>query len=90
MARRKKKFDPTKNRRLDEFLSKLEIAIEKKEKIMDFVEVYLNSISEKLSKAKDVKKTLPRLSKKNTFLKKPQIYQKHISSNILFNPNTIQ
>jgi len=35
--RRRKKFDPTKNRKLDEFLTKLEIEDNKKDEIMDFV-----------------------------------------------------
>ena len=37
MARRKK-FDPTKNRKLDEFLNTLQIEREKKAQIMEFVE----------------------------------------------------
>ena len=38
MPRRKIKFDPTKNRKLDEFLTQLHIKDEKKDKIMEFVE----------------------------------------------------
>jgi hypothetical protein len=35
---RRKRFDPTKNRNLDEFLTKLKIEADKKDEIMDFVE----------------------------------------------------
>ena len=38
MRRKKRKFDPTKNRKLDEFLSNLEIDDSKKEQILEFVE----------------------------------------------------
>ena len=38
MARRKKKLDATKNRKLDEFLTNMNIEESKKEDIMDFVE----------------------------------------------------
>ena len=37
-GRRRKKSDASKNRKLDEFLSRLEIEEEKKEQIMEFVE----------------------------------------------------
>jgi len=48
MARRKKKFDPTKNRKLDEFLNTLQIESEKKHQIMEFVE---NLTFEKIKEA---------------------------------------
>ncbi|MAG16224.1 hypothetical protein CMO88_04135 [Candidatus Woesearchaeota archaeon] len=39
MARRKKvKFDPTKNRKLNEFLTKIKVDDKKKDKILEFVE----------------------------------------------------
>lgn len=47
-GRKRKKFDASKNRKLDEFLSKLDIEREKKEKIMEFVE---NLAFEKLKEA---------------------------------------
>ncbi len=38
MPRRKRKSDPSKNRKLNEFLTILQIDIVKKERIIDFVE----------------------------------------------------
>ncbi len=45
---KRKKLDASKNRKLDEFLSKLDIEEEKKERIMEFVE---NLAFEKLKEA---------------------------------------
>jgi len=38
MRRRKRKFDPTKNRKLDEFLTKIKVEEKKKDQILEFVE----------------------------------------------------
>jgi len=56
MARRKK-FDPTKNRKLDEFLAKINVDDKKKDKILEFVE---NLTFEKIKEA-SVKKAKPTL-----------------------------
>lgn len=47
-GRKRQRFDASKNRKLDEFLSKLDIENTKKEKIMEFVE---NLAFEKLKEA---------------------------------------
>lgn len=47
-GRKRKRFDASKNRKLDEFLSKLDIENTKKERIMEFVE---NLAFEKLKEA---------------------------------------
>lgn len=47
-GRKRKKFDASKNRKLDEFLSRLEIEEGKKEQIIEFVE---NLAFEKLKEA---------------------------------------
>ncbi len=47
-GRGRKKFDASKNRKLDDFLSRLDIEEEKKEQIMEFVE---NLAFEKLKEA---------------------------------------
>ena len=54
-GRRRKKFDSSKNKKLDEFLSTLEIEDAKKERIMEFVE---NLAFEQLKEA-SIKKQKP-------------------------------
>jgi len=55
MRRRRRKFDPTKNRKLDEFLSGLEIEQDKRDQIVEFIEkLAFDKIKEASLKPKQV------------------------------------
>ena len=58
MPRKKRKFDATKNRKLDEFLTKMNIAESKKDDIMEFVEKLTFEKVKEASIKKKVKPTL--------------------------------
>ena len=60
MGRRRKPIDVSKNRKLDEFLAKLEIEADKRERIMEFVE---NLAFEQLKKASVKEKQFVRLNR---------------------------